>query len=102
MHSQLGMEGQMKVRLAAADAYQQALLNAPPHSRTELQQQLNSGAPKDDVRQIAADGTVTITNDSFRICATDDCSFLSPLNRIRYTNHGVPYSEIRGSIVVES
>ena len=77
MHSQLGMEGQMKVRLAAADAYQQPLLNAPPHSRTELQQHLNSGAPKDDVRQIAADGTVSITNDSFRICATDDCSFLS-------------------------
>jgi hypothetical protein len=71
------MEGQMKVRLAAADAYQQPLSNAPPHSRTELQQQLNSGASKDDVRQIAADGTVTLTNDSFRVCATDDCDFLS-------------------------
>jgi hypothetical protein len=77
MHSQLGMEGQMKVRLSAADTYQQPLSNAPPHSRTELQQQLNSGAPKDDVRQIAADGTVTLTNDTFRICATDGCSFLS-------------------------
>jgi hypothetical protein len=76
MHSQLGMAGQMKVRMAAGDAYQQPHSHAPPHIRTEMQQQLNSGAPMDDVKQIEADGTVTITNDSFRLCTTDECNFL--------------------------
>ena len=74
--SSIGSESQIAARLKSADRLNMPHSSAPAQSKTELIQVLNQAEPRDDEIHTAKDGKVTVTNDTFRICAVEGCGYL--------------------------
>jgi hypothetical protein len=75
--SNIGSKSQIVARLKSADRLNMPHSNAPAQSKTELIQVLTQAEPKDDEIHTSEVGEVTVTNDTFRICAVGGCGYLS-------------------------